>query len=628
MKRIAYLLTTIVFLMVVLFTIKRLVQKPVQAAPIVATHTTIPIDSYSDGRININTQGVFGPQTCTSFGDPFSPWNSVWEPGAYTYTYRIKIPADYAEDIVRVEIFDPDSINAAGTGALITYSNNAQHHPTMPFPINAVKNCGIDGGDPAQREPCVLRTDELTLTHDIVHAYSFDQVNPHWFVRIDENRGGGVPSEHGDGTCTAPTDIFGEPLYEPLFNTQTLFTLYYLQDVANKPTQRVDLASYLGNTGDGRPGDAAHLTDLHWVSPGADKQGLDYPIPNINGVAEVPTIEGNTSFEIDLNVDVPEIVAEATTGDRYLYLDIQSVSGASENAFHIWAGPATYVDAVPSGGNERNLYILNNFGSHHAKGIEVEAIRRMPSNNVSTAPGNFPIDDFMAVDADGTVSVSIFDMDVGAEGPITFFFDSIPESSWSLAFSAPGVDDPDGVPTGTRCEIEESGCNDQWISPAYQITLPGDLSNCDPLNPTQADCTPFFGGRLMVRVNGSIYYDTYVWEIAADLPETYNMAQSCAAFPITITMDSRSVTLPGMGSHPYPLSNEFDYPEYPPVYGSFIDHISDVPLDDAKEGMIYKVTRNEPIDGFDWLVWNVGIEDSDGSVLSNSLTWPGDSFDY
>ncbi|MCP5096992.1 MAG: hypothetical protein GY943_15700 [Chloroflexi bacterium] len=44
--------------------------------------------------------------------------------------------------------------------------------------------------------------------------------------------------------------------------------------------------------------------------------------------------------------------------------------------------------------------------------------------------------------------------------------------------------------------------------------------------------------------------------------------------------------------------------------------------------MIYKVTRNEPIDGFDWLVWNVGIEDSDGSVLSNSLTWPGDSFDY
>ncbi|MCP4424271.1 MAG: hypothetical protein GY803_07270, partial [Chloroflexi bacterium] len=79
----------------------------------------------SDGVINVATLGIFGPKICTVYGDPYSPLNSDWAPGPYTYTYRIRIPADYSSDIIRVELFDPDSINNALTAATVTHTQIA-----------------------------------------------------------------------------------------------------------------------------------------------------------------------------------------------------------------------------------------------------------------------------------------------------------------------------------------------------------------------------------------------------------------------------------------------------------------------------------------------------------------------
>ncbi len=65
----------------------------------------------SDSVLNTQNLMAMGPESCTNMGDAFSPAKSPWDNGLYTYTYRIRIPADYPHDVVRVELFDPDSIN-------------------------------------------------------------------------------------------------------------------------------------------------------------------------------------------------------------------------------------------------------------------------------------------------------------------------------------------------------------------------------------------------------------------------------------------------------------------------------------------------------------------------------------
>ena len=126
-----------------------------------------------------------------------------------------------------------------------------------------------------------------------------------------------------------------------------------------------------------------------------------------------------------------------------------------------------------------------------------------------------------------TINISMFDSDSGAQPPIIFYFDSIgftPDDSdplgydpdatdWAMAFGVNGQPDPDGG-TG-RCV--PGSCPTQWVDPAYQIEVPGDLSNCDYDNPTMQECTPFFGGRLVVRYDGG-FADTYGWEISVEAP--------------------------------------------------------------------------------------------------------------
>jgi len=119
----------------------------------------------------------------------------------------------------------------------------------------------------------------------------------------------------------------------------------------------------------------------------------------------------------------------------------------------------------------------------------------------------------------------------------------------------------------------------------------------------------------------------------------------CSAFPIAVSSGIRAIG----GGNPYPNLADFEYPAIPPRFESFTYHIENGvvlnpedpvpnPLPPvAKEGTLFKVSRGGFIYGndFGWLKWNLGITGINGSalsgdaaVLSNSLSWPGDSNDY
>jgi Flp pilus assembly protein TadG len=458
-----------------------------------ATAAYFPLaDIYASRRVesgvlSTSNQSLFGPHLCTDYGDPFSPFNSIYEPGSYTYHYRILIPNDYPSDVLRVELFDADSINQPNSTQQVSFSANAHALDPISFPLNPVDmNCTTN-----QKNPCLIQTGEESLVDPGGSPpVVLDQVNPFWFVRIDENRGHGTPP--GDGQCGQPGS------YTTGFNTATLFELFYYVQAADGTITKVPLAAYTGQTGDGSRDTGNHLTDMHWVSPGGT---VLYDQP-----ASVPVDAGSAKdFELSISADLPGILTEPGTGTRYIYLDVTAVSGSSENGFEVWAGPL--YTGVSSNVNTRNIQVLNDPSVHAARGVTVYGMGRLPMNSNFDNAVDIPLIYVGPELAGQSILISLFDSDAGAQPPIIFYFDSISESDWSLTFAA-GDPDPDGV--SGRCK--PGSCGSQWVNPAYNITIPGVLDFCDWNNPTQDDCTPFYGGRLMARYIGG-QDDTYGWQI-------------------------------------------------------------------------------------------------------------------
>lgn len=451
-----------------------------------------------NGIINTSSQGIFGPNICTGYGDPYSPFTSEWAPGPYTYKYRIMIPPDYEQragtSILRVEILDPDSINVNASGPFnYTRSQAAQNSglgPTGSGTCQATNN---------RKNPCLVNTGELALYNN--GTLPLAAINPFWFIRMDENRGSATP-----GQCAEPGS------YTATYNTQTLYELYYFQQQAGGAVIRNNLASYTGQVGDGDRDNGGHKTDMQWVTPGpigVVEQSYDYY--SIPGATGVPADNG--SFQINLSNDVPGIVVEAGSGIRYLNLDVTTISGASENGFELWAGPPSYISTVPGAVNTRNLHVLNNPGSHSSKGVAIFASGILPLNSNFAFPVDIPLIYLGPEMAGRNVNVSLFDLDQ-APTTVTFFFDSIAESDWSMVFGQGGTD-PDGQ---VRNCLPGLPCSsNHWVTPPYTIKIPGgDLANCDYGNPqNDPDCVPFYGGRLTARATAG-YQDTYVWRITVD----------------------------------------------------------------------------------------------------------------
>lgn len=453
------------------------------------TPTTPIITSRTaeNGLLNTSNQAIYGPNICTDYGDPYSPLNSPWDPGTHTYHYEIHIPSTYTTNTLRVELFDPDSMNKVANNVTIDHTDYAIAHT---FPATEDLDCVNDAAAPSsdlQKNQCLIKTGEEGLA---TGSTTIDDINLYWFMRVDANRGA-VPAP-GSGACGAPN------AYNAFFNTQTLFQLYYYERVGTTLV-RQDLAKYTGQTGDGLRDDGDHFTDLRWVSPGGT-QSVDQPVP-------VPTdVDSPSDFELDLSQDVPGIFHDPRTGERVLYLEVTTLSGGSENDFDVWAGPASYVATVPSNVNARNVYMLNHPGAHSSMGVEVTSQDYLPLNHHYDPRHTFPLVELSPEYAGRTIQVTAFDIDNNAQRPLIFTAEDLP--GWSLTFGITAqATDPDGVPAGIRCY---PACSNQWIEPYYSLALPQN----------------FPGGRILVSFDGGVG-DAYGWkvivppleEVALDGPE-------------------------------------------------------------------------------------------------------------
>lgn len=462
------------------------------------------------GLVNTSNQSVFGPWICTAWGDPFSPNNSrfpeAWEERPYSYKYRILIPSDYPDDVLRVELFDPDSYNVAGTGATVIHSKVAQNAGFSSAPV--AMQCASSASD--QKAVCNIRTGEENLVGS--NGITYDHINAFWTVRIDENRG----KNNKAGVCE------NYSYYSKETNTRTLYSMFYYRQNEDGTIEEVPLARYTGQVNDGKYDNGEHDTDLRWVSPGGGLSIIDQTanVPVDSNTPINPATNSPYTFELNIERDLPNILTEIGSGNRYVYLDVQPLTGGSENGYEIWAGPDDYINTTPSNVNSRNLYILNNPGAHYSKGATVFAMGNLPMNSNISNRVNIPLMYVGSEMAGGTIYVDIFDPDAGAKPPVIFFFDSLAfttdetktdgvnwaKTDWAVSYGGTW-DTSFGCFRGGK--DYNDACNDQWVR--YKIQVPGG-DDCF-VHPTRGkQCIPFYGGRFSVNYKGG-QGDTYGWEI-------------------------------------------------------------------------------------------------------------------
>lgn len=100
---------------------------------------------------------------------------------------------------------------------------------------------------------------------------------------------------------------------------------------------------------------------------------------------------------------------------------------------------------------------------------------------------------------------------------------------------------------------------------------------------------------------------------------------ACTAFPIALRWDSRSILPPGeTGANAW--RTDLKYPIPAPNYYSFINHVPNKSLEEAREGYLYYIQDGSSSGQKGWICWN-GCA-CDATALADALTWPGNSNDY
>lgn len=530
-------------------------------------------DSSEAGLVRSYNQAVFGPRICTSYGDPVSPLNSTWyDDREGRYTYRIRIPYDYRQDFdqVRIELFDPDTSNKNNVGEgsnneyriFDLYGNSyiGNNNPTSEPDTRCSSN---------QKNPCLLRiatameeiyqsSNALSNAEEQARLALQQEFNPFWILRIDENRGNG--GADGDGSCNQPGS------YTTRYNTRTMYRLYYLQQQADGRLVEVDLAYYIGKNDDaGQPVFAsspynsaqaaaeAQATDMHWVSPGspagervwttktaddiygfglswpAELGSLSEPVTQVENCDAFRTAnpafstasacQGNGDFIIQLNgasTEVPGTYVDPDSGVVDIFMDVRTLSGASENGFEIWAGPPKSADPnlydTPSEINARQNYIVHQRGNgthvHSSEGVSVFAIGYLPMNSNQSTAARIPLTTFSSAFANQDMTVSLFDSDSGAGSPVSFYFDTIPAIDWTACFDDDNLGRNCEIPGGQRSHRigpDQIPSNNGWAN--YNFQIPGELDTGTTI--------PFYGGRLSVFYNTGAE-DTFIWRIVID----------------------------------------------------------------------------------------------------------------
>lgn len=499
-------------------------------------------EALQTGVLRSSNQAVFGPDSCTHMGDPYSPtYNNENGGGGYSndwydelggaYQYRIRIPESYVYnsddtirfDQIRIELFDPDTANRSGS-SFTTYDQEGD-------------TGSVSCSD--RRQPCLS---DVQLTGDGVDEPFW------WFVRIDENRA--PPSGYSGASCSTPGS------YTDSYNTETEYRLYYLQEQTDGSLQEVDIAYYMGKIDDGAGEDEAEATDMHWVSPGADcpESGgsPDYgnadcelmPPFTFDDVyddgnmsqfsAGEPVTETETcptctaasdgNFIVQLvddggdSTETPDIYIDPETGQRDLYLDVRVTSGYSENGYEVWAGPPRTAGSdyeVPAYVNARQMYITRELEDepdfHNSQGAGVFGIGHLPMNSNTENRVDIPLA-YLGPEFGGQdLSVSLFDPDSGHSPPISFWFEGIARETWMACFADDNHDCDDPLPDGPGGErwqhLGSSGTpvNNQWRTLEFTI----------PTEETDGSGIPFYGGILYASYEGG-NHDTYGWKLSIE----------------------------------------------------------------------------------------------------------------
>lgn len=449
----------------------------------ISTNPSIP-----HGLVNTSMQSVFGPHACNEWGRPF-PESGY---GSHTYTYKITIPDSFPShtNLLRVEIFDPDSINEDNNIANVQFSQPFLEEQPNDFPNEIEMSCNESNIS----NPCIIETGEQAL---VTNGENINNINPNWFVRVDENR-----TNDFSGSCEV-----NKP-YDPATNTETKFELYYYQD-RNTGTKHL-LGSYTGQTVND-----IHGTDLQWVSPGASQQGLGHS-------GRVESDFG--TFEIDLDA-YPDIYKDPLTNDRYLFLDVYATSGMSENGFELWVGPNAYVESIPSDINERNLAILND-ATFDPFGVTIQALGYLPMNSIYANEVDIPLLELDENLIGHRILLSLFDADSGSSPNIEFFIEDSTGRQSIYTFPMSGT-----------YSCEPPNCDNMWIEPRIEIDIPEQIC----YGGDEGACRAFENGRLIARY-GAGNRDTFMWEIYVSNPAyIQNQAILCGVYDACIHSQTVSV---------------------------------------------------------------------------------------
>jgi hypothetical protein len=222
------------------------------------------------------------------------------------------------------------------------------------------------------------------------------------------------------------------------------------------------------------------------------------------------------NFVINLKKEVPGIYVDPNNGLRDIYIQVRGLDGASENGYEFWAGPSPDEDSsvvAPADVNARQLYILGARSKgvtiHNSQGVGVFAMGYMPMNSNTNAPVDIPIAYLGPEFAGQQMYIQMFDPDSGAEAPIVFYFDTMPQTDWAVCLQGPaaGYNTCSGLGLGTKWDKTQTAripFSNDWQTPPYTFMIPSESTG-----------QPFYGGRLYARYRPGAN-DTYVWKVTIE----------------------------------------------------------------------------------------------------------------
>jgi Flp pilus assembly protein TadG len=371
-----------------------------------------------------------GKNFCPEPSGPNPDHSELYNEFAQGYPLRIYIPPAYAYDEVQIEILDPDGHNApVNSDVTITYIDGSTD-VVLLGDVDCHPYAGT-ANDNDRRDACLLETG--------------DDPNLHWFLRMDENRSF---SHLNNGRPSS---------YTPEYNTETEYRLFYHKQLADQSV----LKETIGSTLVGGANDST--TDMSWV---------------VAWTVDIDCDDGSCDIQhITPNED----------GSLSLYLEVDGVSGYSQNGFDIWAGPPPTTYTVPADVNDRNIFLFQNPWAHDSGGV------------VTFASGYFPL----------TTNVT---------GPITVTFAYVPPEAIGLGVNLYHFDN-DAAALGEPIDYYLEGVEDWHIQGT--LSLNGTWSTTEnyvyqPPGNRDHDNAPvpdeFYGGYLSAQYSAR-FLDTSSWRL-------------------------------------------------------------------------------------------------------------------